>query len=392
MVGERAFLPVWALGVWVAQWMVSPAAAQVLGTRVPADSELTPIRAIQYTQFAAQLGELADECYSSKLVGQEVIIKATVTARTDTSLFVQEASSEWAAVEVYFGAGAGGFDTFCPPVGNQRMCIPGDVIYVNGVVREYFGMTRVKVQEANIPFLTVMTQSVGANATLGSTGTTLVPITVTTGLLGGPNRWLKGAGCNRDGELYEGSLVKISNVIIQEKEFDKWGQILIDDGTGPCVMENDLLNTDAFFANALANNAELASEGLRGVFVQQIVGVVQYSAADGVPKFEVVPRTTDDIVLDADAIRGTLYDYSAPAPPPDLDAWKAERDVAFAVGLSAGILVMCGFVGLCWIRECYAERSLNAYLKGEQDGLRAAGGVDIENTRDWERNHNGARA
>jgi len=80
--------------------------------------------------------------------------------------------------------------------------------------------------------------------------------------------------------------------------------------------------------------------------------------------------------------------YSAPAPARDLDEWKTDRDTAFAVGLSLGIFLICFVWGLCWLRECYAQRSREAYLQGEKDGLRG-GGVDVENPRDWQRSHNG---
>ena len=388
MRGSWAVAGAWGYLAWVA---AGAAAAPVLGTRVPSAEELTPIRDIQYTQYAAQRGELVEECYSSMMVGQEVVIWGTVTARTETSLYVQEASAEWAGVEVYLGSGSGGFNVYCPP--GSGACVAGDVIYVNGVVQEYFGMTRIKLLEAATPFLTVMTQSTGANATAGSTGTTMVPIKVSTGLLGGEDAWRKGVGCHRDGELYEGALVKLNNVVIQQREFNSYGEILVDDGTGPCWIENDLLNTDTFFTNALQGNADFESRGLLGVFVEQIVGVVKFSALPVQPdkyevKYEVVPRTTNDITLDANAIRGRLYDYSAPAPPEDLTAWKTDRDTAFAVGLTLGILLICVVWGMCWLRECYAQKSREAYLQGEKDGLRG-GGVDIENPRDWQRSHNG---
>ena len=92
-----------------------------------------------------------------------------------------------------------------------------------GEVVEYYGLTEIKV-EADDPDHSVVI--------VDSAPVTMVPYETTTGAIG--------EGCNADGESHEGLLVTVRNVQLLS-EANNWGEITIDDGSGPSQLEDGLL-------------------------------------------------------------------------------------------------------------------------------------------------------
>ena len=97
----------------------------------------------------------------------------------------------------------------------------GDYVEVTSVVEEYYNLT-----ELNTP----------SSLAVLSSGHTLVPLDIQTGDLGMDS-------CTRSAEQYEGLLVKVSGVTIMS-EPNQYGEIEIDDGSGPTELEDGILNTD----------------------------------------------------------------------------------------------------------------------------------------------------
>ena len=146
----------------------------------------------------------------------------------------------------------------------------GDDVIVQGEVDEYYGWTEIK----NIDFIA---------ATGTSTASNIVPISVTTGTLGD--------SCNVLGEAYESVLVTLSGVGMME-EANSYGEITINDGTGPTQLEDGILDTDATFETGLCFPVSPATEwDYVGTNITTLTGVIKYAYGS----YEVHPRTMADI-------------------------------------------------------------------------------------------------
>ncbi|MCF7804138.1 MAG: T9SS type A sorting domain-containing protein [Candidatus Marinimicrobia bacterium] len=236
-------------------------AAQSVGTEVSFyieatdnDTKTSQSSTYEYTVISssgysiAEIQETSDagtggDCYPSPYVGQPVSFSGIVTASSEGTRFVQDARSLWSGVKVY---------------DSDATFTVGDSVSITGSVSEYFGMTEV----SDLSDYTIHT----------SDNSIYDPMEVSTGTLGG--------GCSSQGESYEGMLVVLNDVTVTGTA-DQYGQWFVDDGSGEAEIE------DTFFPY----------EPTAGEQFDQIIGVVNY----GYEEYEVLPRSEDDLVKNADA-------------------------------------------------------------------------------------------
>ena len=104
-----------------------------------------------------------------------------------------------------------------------------------------------------------------ASSTVNSSGTFVNPTNISTGDL---------VGCTENGEMVEGMLVKIENVIVTSpsNEFGEW---YVDDGTGPCKIDDKLFDGEWIDPSSSQE-------------FQSIIGVIDYAYSE----FSIFPRTT----------------------------------------------------------------------------------------------------
>ena len=109
----------------------------------------------------------------------------------------------------------------------------------------------------------------------------LAPLVVKTGDVG--------SGCNALGEQYEGLLVRLKGVTIQT-EPDEHGQLVVDDGSGPTRLDDEIFDTDGYLLSVLGGE-------LKGQHLDSITGVVRF--AYGV--YALHPRDRYDVDVDGQA-------------------------------------------------------------------------------------------
>ena len=211
------------------------------------------------------VSEDTNACETSHYDGLEVTTHGYVSAVAAVGFYMQQelTGTPFGGMWVYYQAG------YREPLDTLAV---GDYVEVTSVVEEYYDLT-----ELNTP----------SSLTVLSSGHTLVPLDIQTGDLGMDN-------CTRSAEQYEGLLVKVSGVTIMS-EPNQYGEIEIDDGSGPTELEDDILNTDLHFTDRVAGD-------LIGTFVDSITGVVRFAYGS----FEIHPRAEDDIVFNATAEPGDI--------------------------------------------------------------------------------------
>ena len=126
-------------------------------------------------------------------------------------------------------------------------------------------------------------------------GNSFLLTSVTTGELG--------TECNAEGERYEGMLVRLSNVDLQG-EPNGYGEIEMDDGSGPTQLDDGLLDT-ALHITQLVGDTPLAN-----VTLVYVVGVVKYAWSS----FEVNPRDAADVGLGVPPLPPATPPASSPPP------------------------------------------------------------------------------
>ena len=219
-----------------------------------------PIPLMTIYQISYDASHTATSCAPSAFVSNVVRTRGYVSAVDTDGFYMQEytTASPFTGMFVYTtssGSGLFGRDV-------------GQYVEVVGTVVEYYSLTEI---------------STVVSVTVISTGHTLTPVVTTTGTLG--------TSCNIAGEAYEGSLVTLRNVTIVSTP-TQYGEITIDDGSGPTQLENDLLNTVVHFADQYPV----------GSVIFEITGVIRFAYGS----FEIHPRIAADIVFVAP---------SPPAPP-----------------------------------------------------------------------------
>eukprot|EP00975_Prorocentrum_lima_P013966 2968759-Prorocentrum_lima.AAC.1 len=93
-----------------------------------------------------------------------------------------------------------------------------------------------------------------------------------------------GTSCNLGGETYEGRLIRFFNATIVT-EADQFGQITIDDGSGPTELEDGLLETEARLETIIGTDYV-------GETLAIVTGVLRY----GFGSYEIYPRKESDVL------------------------------------------------------------------------------------------------
>ena len=138
----------------------------------------------------------------------------------------------------------------------------GDEVNLNGQVEEYYGLTEIK----NITDVEVVSSN---NATQ--------PLDILTGDLG--------TSCSSTGELYEGMLVKISDVTVDSISVE-YNSIYLNDGTGSVKVD------DYIFYDYDLPDTSVDFTSISDSFVS-ITGVVHYYFGE----YVIYPRNWDDFQI-----------------------------------------------------------------------------------------------
>ena len=215
-------------------------------------------------------------CYHSAMMGQLVSAYGYVTGIDAYGFYMQDgvASAPNQGIYVYCGSSQS--------TGYNASFIArtvGERVMVTALVDEYYSLTELNLRTTTNPIVLSI-----------STGTTLTPLATTTGAIG--------SSCTASGEAHEGLLVSVTSVTITS-EANQYGEVSIDDGSGPTQLEDSILNTDAHL-QALLNSTTIS-----GTYIGMVTGVVRYAYGS----FEIHPRTASDIFM------GTAPPPSPPAPP-----------------------------------------------------------------------------
>ena len=197
------------------------------------------IKNIQYTENPGD-----DGTFPSLIVGDSVNICGTVTGLDPYGFYLQDEESDWSGIYVYLGSDVVlGFTI-------------DDSVSVNGIVKEYNGLTELV---ANISDVEVLKTDAGK----------VKPVDVCTG------------DFSKDliiGESCECVLVRFTNVTVTQAP-DDYGQWYVDDGTGEFEVD------DWFYAYI----PEV------GDFIDTLVGIIRYHFGS----FELDPRSEEDIFIDS---------------------------------------------------------------------------------------------
>jgi len=215
---------------------------------VHAPESLTSIYDIQYT---------TDPSGDSPLVGQTVTIGGIVTAEfwggsSNRNFYVQDEEAPYCGVIVFEYGGWDNFELHNALGEVVESLAEGDSVVVTGMVEEYYGKTEI----------TDVTEVI----VYGPAGRTINPLEVTAGqiMTDGP-----------DAEAYEGVLVSVNNVVIDNPDLG-YGEWSISDGTGSVRVDD---NWDYFFwPEAEAN-------------LDAVVGVLDY----GYSNTKIQPRLARDV-------------------------------------------------------------------------------------------------
>ena len=175
------------------------------------------IVSIQHATVAGGDGE----CYPSPLLGERVNTTGTITSVHRDSFTLQSAAAAWSGIAVHTGVGH--------PI--LREVNIGDDLHLSGVVTELDGMTALQ----NITDYEMI-----------SRGNTVGTVLISTGHLG--------TACNLGGEAYEGVLVSMENVNVE------------DDGSCDAITINDGSSATrlSFGAGTLLSSITGASISLPG--------------------------------------------------------------------------------------------------------------------------------
>lgn len=203
------------------------------------DIEETSIYDVQFTEEAGD-----DETYPSPFENTVVMVKGIVTATGFSNGRFFISTPEGGAYNgIYI------YDSTIPVA-------LGDEISIVGLVEEYYGVTEIK----NVSSYTI----------LSSNNPIPAPVVITTNDLA-------------TNEAYEGVLVKVENVTITSETCpDQHGQWYVDDGSGPCQIDDSFFKLDE-------NGIEIE----HGMQILSITGIGNYSYSE----FEINPRTPEDIVF-----------------------------------------------------------------------------------------------
>ena len=99
-----------------------------------------------------------------------------------------------------------------------------------------------------------------------------------------------------------------------------YGEITIDDGSGPTQLEDSILDSDAHIMDVLG----VAEDALVGTMIYSITGVVKYSYGS----YEIHPRDADDIVFEAPPEPTPMPEPEIECPPGCMPA-RRSRNLLF---------------------------------------------------------------
>lgn len=214
----------------------------------------TSIYTIQYTEDAGS----GSDCYPSSYTGQTVTTNGIVTGVRSSGFYLQSEAGEWNGIYVYSSS-------VNPSV--------GDALDLTAEVAEYYGLTEL----TNVSDFTVTSSNNAVDFT-----------DITTAELAN--------GCSAAGEVWEGSLVRLSNVTVTALP-NSYGEWYVDDGTGACQID------DGMFAYTPTD----------GQTFDYIIGNVDF----GFSEYGVHPRSASDVIADAS---GALIGTPALSPENPTDA------------------------------------------------------------------------
>jgi len=193
-------------------------------------------------QYTTNQGEY---CYESDYAGTCVRTTGTVMAESPTysNFYIQDdASDSYAGIYVH------SYPSSPPTIGQN--------ITITAMVNEYYSLTQLID---------------GASYSVNSSGNSVDITDISTGDLAG--------GCSEAGESVESMLVRINNVVVTQTS-NEYGEWYVDDGSGPCKIDDKLFDGDWLDPST---SQEFAS----------IVGVVDYAYSE----FSIFPRTMSDFNL-----------------------------------------------------------------------------------------------
>ena len=218
------------VATWTASADASCGASGVGGTSPPPTPGAVSLYDINYVA-----DDGTDACAGSPLDGDVVTSHGYISAVTSDGFYMQQdlTGTLWGGIFIYIPSSGDG-------VGRDALATLsiGDYVEVTAEVEEYYGLTELLAPTV----LTVL-----------SGGHTLVPLAVSTGTLG--------TSCTRTGEQYEGLLVVVTEAQLMS-EPNNYGEIEMDDGSGPTQLEDGILNTDEHLITLLESDSSLLPEAL----------------------------------------------------------------------------------------------------------------------------------
>jgi len=226
-------------------------------------------------------------CYHSAHNGELVSVTGYISATAYNGFFMQDGltSELYSGIWVYTGSSSqlGTNAAFITArVAGERVTVVADV-------EEYYDLTELNLRTTT-----------GASVMSVSTGHTLVPRATTTGAIG--------TSCTANGEAHEGLLVTVTGVTITS-EPNRFGEVMVDDGSGATQLEDGILNTDTHLMSVLGTT-------LTGQTLASVTGVVKYAYSS----FEVHPRDEGDIVVGSTSSPPPSTAILPPPSPPPLAA------------------------------------------------------------------------
>ena len=190
-----------------------------------------------------------DDCAPSPLLGDLALIECAISAIDWYGFYCQDAPAVWSGIYIYARYASA---EFWDDVTYEQ----GEKVRIYGEVDEYNGLTELNAGNDVASF---------AITRLGYDYDMIAPISVTTGTLG--------IECNLAGEAYEGLMVTLANVELKSTPTE-FGEIEIDDGSGPTQLEDGLMNTHEHFTTAFCN---LTDREYVGDVMTSLTGVVRYA-------------------------------------------------------------------------------------------------------------------
>jgi len=228
--------------------------AELSYTVLPSGGDITSIYDIQYT---------TDSSGDSPLDGQSVTISGIVTAEfwgssSNRYLYIQDAEGPWNGIMCFEYGGWDAFD-FSSASGTVHSVAEGDSVTLTGTVDEYYCNTC----DDGLTEITDVTEII----IHGSAVNMISPTVVT------PGQVMTGGS---DAEAYEGCLVKVNNVSIDNPDLG-YGEWSVTDGTNSLRIDD---NWDYYF---WPESEQVLAE---------VVGVLDYTFGN----MKVQPRLARDVV------------------------------------------------------------------------------------------------